>query len=148
MANTPIRYAFGDDGGASIDAILVVAATPASLGPERREYTGGALLAHVIDMLFSEWLFQDLRRSHRLNERLGALEALARRKGWSPEDLHEVRAALGWERRRAMSIVSIRPLLPLPGTLFSGFRDAGVRRAYVAAGEERARAVLDELGWR
>ena len=116
--------------------------------PFASQATPGARFAHVIDMVFSEWLFQDLRRSHGMNDRLRALEALARRKGWSPEETREVRAALGWERRRVMPIVSIRPVVPLPGTLLSGFRDAGVRRAYVATGVERARAVLDGLGWR
>ncbi len=144
VANTPIRYAFGDDAGASIDAIFVVAGTPAFLGKERRAYTGGALLAHVIDMLFSEWLFQDLRRAHAVNERLAALDVLQAREG---RPMEEVRAALGWARRRSMPIVSIRPLLPLPGTLLSGFFHAGVRRAYVAAGVERAEAVLEGLGW-
>jgi NTE family protein len=148
VANTPIRYAFGDDGGASIDAIFVVAATPAFLGADRRSYAGGDLAAHVIDMVFSEWLVQDLRRSHVVNRRLAGLAALAARKGWSAAELAEILAALGWERRRAMPIVSIRPPLPLPGTVLSGLTDASLRRAYVRAGVDRARAVLDALGWR
>ena len=147
VANTPIRYAFGDDGGASIDAILVVAATPVSAGPARRSYAGGELVAHVIDMLFSEWLVQDLRRSHAMNRRLEGLAALAARKGWSAEERGEILAALGWERRSAMPIVPVQPLLPLPGTLLSGLTGADLRRAYVAAGVERAGAVLDALGW-
>ena len=147
VANTPIRYAYGDDGGASIDAILVVAASPAALDVPPRPFTGIALMAHVVDMLFSEWLFQDLRESRVESTRIAALDALARQKGWSPAELREIREALGWGQRHVVPILSIRPITPLPGTLFSGFTDAEMRRTYVAAGVERARAVLDALGW-
>jgi predicted acylesterase/phospholipase RssA len=148
VANTPIRYAYGEDEGASIDAILVVAATPAFLGQPSRDYRGGDLVAHVVDMVFSEWLYQDLRRGRAVNGGLDALAALAEKKGWSPAEQEEIRAAFGWERRHVVPIVSIRPLTPLPGTLFSGFTDGAVRRRYVAVGRERARDVLDRLGWR
>lgn len=148
VANTPIRYAYGEDEGASIDAILVVAATPAFLGQTGRDYRGGALVAHVVDMLFSEWLYQDLRHSRAVNERLRAIAALARKKGWSLAEQEEISAALGWERRHVVPIISIRPTVPLPGTLLSGFTDRGLRRTYVTVGRERARDVLDRLGWR
>ena len=147
VANTPIRYAFGDDGGASIDAVLVVAATPASLDAPPQMFRGMQLFAHVVDMLFSEWLYQDLRRSRLESERLAALDAIARQKRWSDAEVMEIREALLWDRRHATPIVSIGPVRPLPGTLFSGFMDADIRRGYVAAGIERAREVLDGLGW-
>jgi predicted acylesterase/phospholipase RssA len=148
VANTPIRYAYGEDEGASIDAILVVAATPSFLGQSVRDYRGGNLVAHVVDMLFSEWVYQDLRASRAVNQRLRAVAALAEKKGWSLEEQEETRAALGWEKRHVVPILSIRPITSLPGTLFSGFTDAGIRRQYVASGRERARDVLDRLGWR
>jgi predicted acylesterase/phospholipase RssA len=148
VANTPIRYAYGEDEGASIDAILVVAATPAFLGQPGRDYRGGDLVAHVVDMLFSEWLYQDLRRSRAINEGLRAVAALAEKKGWSPAEQEEIGAALGWERRHVVPIISIRPTTPLPGTLFSGFTDRAVRRQWVAVGRQRAVDVLEGLGWR
>ncbi len=148
VANTAIRYAYGDDEGASIDAILVIAATPAFLGQPRREYRGCVLLAHVVDMLFSEWLYQDLRRSRLINARLDGIVELAKQKGWSAAQTEEIRAALGWERRKVVPVLSIRPVTPLPGTLLSGFVDGSVRRSYVAVGAARATDVLDRVGWR
>jgi NTE family protein len=148
VANTPIQYAYGDDGGATIDAILVVAATPALQGPPGQDYRGGELLAHVVDMLFSEWLHQDLRRSRIVAHGLSRVAALASERGWTAAEVEEIRAAFGWENRRSLPIVSIQPLDPLPGTLFSGFTDASIRRRYVAEGVTRATALLDDLGWR
>jgi NTE family protein len=145
VANTPIRFAYGDDDGASIDAILVIAATPAFLGRPLASYRGMDLVAHVIDMVFSEWLYQDLRESRARNEQHRAIDELFRKQGWS---LPEAHAALGWERRRVIPILSIRPVTSLPGTLFSGLTDASLRREYIAAGAQRARDVLDRLGWR
>jgi NTE family protein len=148
VANTPIRFAYGDDDGHSIDAILVVSPTPAFAGPPQRALRGARLVTHMLDMLFSEWLYQDLRESRASNNRLRGLEELARRQGWSEAHLDEVREALGWDRRHVLPIVPIRPSVPLPGTLFSGFRSRTFRREYIAVGKERAGHVLDGLSWR
>ncbi len=139
VANTPIRYAQGEDGEASIDAILVVAATPARRAPAGQDFRGWALLAHVVDMLFSEWLYQDLRRSRAVSRGLARVEELATQRGWSAAEVAEIRDSFGWHNRRPMPIVAIRPLDPLPGTLFSGFTDASMRRLYVAEGVAGAR---------
>ncbi len=148
VANTPLRYAYGDDDGASIDAIMVVAATPSFLGRKLPSYRGVGLLAHVVDMLFSEWLYQDLRRSRAVSGGLSRVAELATRWGWTAAEVEEIHAAFGWEKRRSLPILSIRPVEQLPGTLFSGFTDASMRRRYVAEGVARATNVLDRLGWR
>ena len=57
-------------------------------------------------------------------------------------------AALDLERAHRTPIVPIRPLETLPGTLFTGFVDAAVRRSYVQIGRDRAAQVLDGMGWR
>ncbi len=105
-------------------------------------------MAHVIDMLFSEWLYRDLRDSRLEGHRLRAAVDLLEKKGWSPTEVDEMRAALGWKRLEALPIFSIRPVTPLPGTIFSGLTDPSLRREFVAAGRERAQEVLDRLGWR
>jgi NTE family protein len=146
--NTPILAAFGPDADEELDAILVVTPTPTLLTAPPQRYRGVQLLAHQLDMVFAEWLYQDLRRATRLSEGLSRLDALAARRGWGPDQVGEIKAALDLDRARNVPIVSIRPLERLPGTLFSGFTDPAVRRSYVQIGRERAARVLDEIGWR
>jgi NTE family protein len=146
--HTPILAAFGSDADEQLDAILVVTPTPTLFKPPPERYRGLRLLAHQLDMVFAEWLYQDLRRAIRLNEGLARLDALAARRGWSPAHVAEIKAALDLDRDRAVPIVSIRPMEALPGTLFSGFTDPAVRRAYVQIGRARAAQALDALGWR
>jgi len=145
--NTPIGTAFGPDPSDPLGAILVVTPTPALLTTPSPDPRGLQLLAHQLDMVFAEWLFQDLRRATCLNEGLVRLDALAARRGWSEEDVEAIKVALDLGRVRPVPIVSIRPLEALPGTIFSGFTDRGVRRAYLQLGRERAAQVLDGLGW-
>jgi NTE family protein len=148
VANTPIGYAYGDDDGHTIDGILVVSPTPAFAEAPRGLLRGGRLVAHILDMVFSEWLYQDLRGSRIGNDRLRGLETLAKRKGWPEAELDEVREALGWDRRHVLPIVAIRPSMPLPGSLFGGFRSRAMREEYIAVGRARAAEVLDGLSWR
>jgi predicted acylesterase/phospholipase RssA len=144
---TPIVTAFGPDPAEQLGAILVVTPTPALLATPSPEIRGGRLLAYELDMIFAEWLYQDLRRATRLNEGLLRLDALAARRGWAAEEVAELKAALDLDRVRAVPIVSIRPREALPGTIFSGLTDPDVRRAYVQMGRERAAQVLDGMGW-
>ncbi len=59
--------------------------------------------------------------------------------------LEDALAALGWSGRRQLEIVEIRPELPLEGGAFDGFFDRELRRRYVGAGEDAARAALGAL---
>jgi NTE family protein len=145
--NTPIQAAIRDVAH-EIDAILVVTPTPALVEAPQRDYRGFELLAHELDMVFAEWLYQDLGRAVRLYEGLRRLDAVAARNGWNEAQVAEIRNALGYDDAHDVPIASIRPLSMLPGSIFSGFTDAAVRREYVAIGRERAARVLDELGWR
>jgi predicted acylesterase/phospholipase RssA len=146
--NTPLGAAFGDGDGDPLDAILVIAPTPAVRAPTPRQHRGLELLAHELDMVFAEWLYQDLRRANRINEGLQRLEALAKRERWGPDRVEEIKAAFGLARARVVPIVSIRPLTALPGTLLSGFTDREMRLTYLQLGRERAAEVLDGMGWR
>jgi NTE family protein len=145
--NTPIGSALHDSLGTSLDAVLVVTPTPALLTMKHEVFRGPALVAHVIDMIFGEWLYQDLRRSFWMHEALHRVDELGQRKGWGPERIEEVKSALGWEGVRPIPIVPIRPVSPLPGTLFSGFTSASIRRRWIEIGMQRAREVLDRRGW-
>lgn len=145
--NLPVSSAFGDDGAEGLDAVVVITATPAIFKPPEQSYRGLALLAHELDMVFAEWIFQDLRRTTRMHEGLLKLEALAAKRGWGPDAVAEIRSALDLDTERPVPIVSIRPKEMLPGTIFSGFTDPDVRREYVRIGRERAASVLDDLGW-
>lgn len=145
--NTPIFAALGPDTAEALDAILVVTPTPALLAAPSRKYRGFLLLAHAIDMVFAEWLYQDLRRATELNAALARLDSLAARRGWGRAEVDEIKAALNLGHARAVPIVSIRPSEALPGTLLSGFTDPGVRRAYIQIGRARAAQVLDAIGW-
>lgn len=148
VANTPIRWAFGDDAGASLDAIVVIAPTPSLLGPHPGPFRWLHLGGHIIDMLFSEWMFEDLRESRRHEESREGLAALAAREGWSPDELARVQEALDWVPRRPIPILSIRPVVPLRGSLLSGFKSRAIRREYIDAGIRRAEEILDAAGWR
>jgi hypothetical protein len=73
-----------------------------------------------------------------VNDALTKLDGL----GLPADTLARVKGALGWTERRAIPILRIRPLEPLPGNAFQGFVSTSLRERYVALGEERARAVL------
>jgi hypothetical protein len=147
LNNTPILAAFGPDPDEDLDAVLVVSPTPAHLAPPPQQHRGLRLLAHELDMVFAELIYQDLRRAHRVNEGLSRLDALAARKGWSPAEVEEIKGALGLEGARRVPVVSIRPVEGLPGTIFSGFVNRAERRALVRMGRERAAQALDAIGW-
>jgi predicted acylesterase/phospholipase RssA len=145
--SAPMRYACVDDGFGAGDAIVEIAPTPTYVERPRRSYRGRGLTAHVIDMLFTELIYNDLRAASSTNQSLLALEELAREKSWSPEELAEIKEAIGWQQRRVIPVIQIMPLAPLPGDVFTGFFSRSTRRRHVSAGIERANQVLDQLGW-
>jgi predicted acylesterase/phospholipase RssA len=147
LNNTPILAAIGLDPDDDLEAVLVVTPTPAHLAPPPEEHRGLRLLAHELDMVFAESIYQDLRRANRRAEGLLRLDALAARKGWSPAEVEEIKGALDLEGAHRVPIVSIRPMESLPGTLFSGFVDRAQRLATVQIGRERAAQALDAMGW-
>jgi hypothetical protein len=146
--NTPILNAVGVNADASLDAIVVATPAPAlAQVPEDDDPRGLGLVAHALDMVFGEWLYQDLRRAHRAHEALARLDVLARQNGWSREQLAAIKSAMEVEDMLPIPVISIRPVVPLPGTLFSGFVHGSLRRQYIETGVARARQVLDRLGW-
>ena len=73
--------------------------------------------------------------------------ALARLAKILPDPVHRtaVLDALGWEGRRPVQVVEIRPEKELPGDAFSGFVSKELRQTYVQSGADAARRVLAAL---
>jgi predicted acylesterase/phospholipase RssA len=147
LDGTPLREARSFALGAEVDTLLMVAPTPTHASRSRRAPTGMGLFGHVIDMLFTERAYQDIREVDWTNTALRGLAELGREKGWSAAEIEDVKAAMGLHDRRVLEFVTIRPLAPLPGGIFSGFLSRETRRHYIQIGRERATEVLDRLGW-
>jgi NTE family protein len=143
--NTPIKYALEDE--PDIEAIIVIAPTvellTAAPDPENRHGVG--LLGHVGEILINERLYRDLHDAETVNAQLRRLDALCPAQ-LTAAQLAEVKRALGWTQYRVVDVVRIRPLVPLPGSAFSGFRHAGERAEYLELGRQRALAVLHACG--
>jgi predicted acylesterase/phospholipase RssA len=137
--NAPIKQAIEDN---DVDRVFVVTPSPSLFQPEPADGHGVGLLAHLVEILVSERLYRDLREARSVNRALLALEA---RLGQGPA-LEDALAALGWSGRRQLELVEIRPEMPLEGGAFDGFFDGDLRRRYIKAGEDAARAALGTLG--
>jgi predicted acylesterase/phospholipase RssA len=136
--NAPIKHAIEDN---DVDRVFVVTPSPALFHPEPADGHGIGLLAHLVEILVSERLYRDVREARSVNRALLALEA----RFGEGAALEDALAALGWSGRRQLEIVEIRPELPLEGGAFDGFFNRELRRRYVAAGEDAARAALGAL---
>ena len=147
LNGTSLRQARSFALGLEVDTLVMVAPTPTHAGALRPAPTGPGLLGHIIDMRFTERAYQDIREVHWTNTALLAVAALAREKGWSAADVDDLKAAMGLHDRRVLELVTIRPLVPLPDGIFSGFMSREIRRRYIEIGMERATEVLDGLGW-
>ena len=145
--SAPLRYAYDDSEGAPIDAVVVIAPTPTHVARPARRYRGRDLIAHVIDILFNELIYNDMRAALSVNETLRAFERLVQEERLGPEVSERIKAAIGWQDRRVIPVIPIRPLDPLPGDVFSGFFSASTRQRYVDVGMERASQVLAQCGW-
>lgn len=148
--NTPMKWALDGALGAQIEAIVVIATSVEHrAGPI--DVTGfTSYVGHIVNMLIEERLYRDLRESEQINAGLAALDDMLRAGELSQGQLDRIKRALGLSGRRAVDILSIRPLAPLPGTAFSGFFDADLRAKYLEAGYLRGLEVLGpaERAWR
>ncbi len=145
--NNPIGYALDGAIGQQISAVIVVTPSLPRWDVSAQQLRGVELVGQLIEALINERLYRDLRRAAKRNAAMRRLDAL------SPDTLDSgqlaaVKRALSWERARFVEVITIRPVVPLPGTAFSGFIRPAEREADINIGMERAEAVLDELGWR
>ena len=142
--NTPVKWALDGTVRDRIDAIVVISTGPEQrVGPPPESLHGLELASHLANMLIGERLYRDLHEAEDVNERLAKLEALVTEGVLDRAQLERVLAAIVWDGWRRVRILQIRPLEELPGTAFSGFFDEALRERYIAAGFERANAVLD-----
>jgi NTE family protein len=141
--NTPIKWALEGSIGHSVDAIVVVTTTPETLPPvpESQPIAGAHLVSRVAELLINERVYRDLREATHVNEQLHALAALRGTHGDAAID--DVLAALAWQERREVEIVTIRPSESLSGTAFSGFFDRALRERYIALGQSDADQTLN-----
>ena len=141
--NTPIKWALEGQLGHAIDAVVVVTTTVEALRPMTTDIRGTRLVSRLTELLINERLYRDLRQAARVNDQLHALAALRGELGDAAID--KVIAALQWQARREVEIVTIRPSEELAGSAFSGFFDRALRERYIAAG--RAEAARALAGW-
>ncbi|HEY3802662.1 MAG TPA: patatin-like phospholipase family protein [Kofleriaceae bacterium] len=138
--NTPIKWALEGELGQSIDAVVVVTTSLQILPADPGELRGARLVGRFAELLIEERLYRDLRRTARSNDQLRALAALRAELGDAAID--KVVAALRWQARREIEIVTIRPDAQLAGSAFSGFFDRATREQYIAAGRAAAAQAL------
>jgi predicted acylesterase/phospholipase RssA len=136
--DAPIGYAL--DGDLGVDRVFIITPNP-RVERQPCALRGFAYAAQLADILLDERLVRDLAETERIN---GALVALDRAEP-DPARRAKVLAALGWEGRRVVRLVEIRPDAVLPGSSFSGWFSKSLRRDYVAAGREAAERVLSAL---
>jgi len=141
--NTPVKWALDGTVRDRIDAIVVIATSMEKRAGTPGELHGLSLASHLADMLIGERLYRDLHEAEDVNERLANLEALVTHDVLDRAQLARVLVAIGWDGFRPVRILQIRPSEDLPGSAFSGFFDEALREKYIAAGIDRANAVLD-----
>jgi NTE family protein len=151
--NTPVGEAIAAH--EEVGAVYVISADPAdaSIPPARAARLGGvALGVRLAEMVVNERLVRDLAEARAVNrwigvlDRLGSegrLDASARRR--IVEGLFPGRDAGSFRR---VDVVEIRPERALEGGAFGGFFRRGLRRAWLRAGWEAARAACDARGRR
>ncbi len=136
--DAPIGYAL--DGGLGVDRVFVITPNPRVERP-RGALRGLAYAGQLADILLDERLVRDLAEAEHINRALVALE----RAEPDPARRAKVLAALGWEGRRVVRLVEIRPEVVLPGSSFSGWFSRSLRQDYVAAGRSAAQRALATL---
>jgi predicted acylesterase/phospholipase RssA len=136
--DSPLGVALED--APDIDRVFVIAPFP-RVRLEPQPLHGLPLAGHVFDLLIQERLIGDLDRADQVNRFLERLPSIVER----PAERAAVLEALGWQGRRSVEIVEIRPDADLPGNSFSGLAFRSLRREYVEQGVAAARRVLGGL---
>jgi predicted acylesterase/phospholipase RssA len=127
-----------------IRRVIVVTHTPAV--NEASAGLGGAELAgHVGEILVTERLYRDLREARRVNERIAALDALVCDGTLTSASATAAQRAFGYEGKRPLEIIEIRPQAALRGGAFPGLSSRTIRDEYIEAGRLAALTALPHL---
>lgn len=145
--NTPMKWALDGALGAEIDAVVVISTSVEHRTAEPDLVGLAPLASHFASMLVEERLYRDLKEATETNAGLAALDQMVADGRLTPALLREIKQVLGLADRRAVDILCIRPTRELPGNVFAGFFDAGLRRDYLDIGYDRGLEVLGGLGW-
>lgn len=136
----PLRLALEDP---TVDRIFVVVPWPSET--DATDLHGARLAMHLVDILVGERLHRDLEAVDEVNRRLAALERLAAANEWSEFQFRQFKEAVGLHCARPISIVPMRPDVPLAGNPFTALRSKGLRRLYVRYGRTAAERALSNL---
>jgi predicted acylesterase/phospholipase RssA len=134
--NSPLTHALSAD----ITRVFVVVPFP-RVQTQAPDLRGLGLLSQVFDMLVQERLVRDLVELERMNRVLSELETRMPDAAQRDAVLH----TLGWQERRPVRVIEIRPTAPLEGNALSGFWSPELREEYVGAGARAARQVMTAL---
>jgi predicted acylesterase/phospholipase RssA len=135
--NAAIKHALDHS---NVGRVIVIANTPTLAQTPR--LSGVSLVEHVGATLVHERLYRDVREARRVNRQLDHLQNLVECRMLDAKQLAAVKLALGWERKRILDIIEIRPSDTLPGGAFTGLADRGLREEYIEAGRCAAQDVL------
>jgi NTE family protein len=126
--------------GSNVGRVIVIANTPklARTPP----LAGVKLAEHIVGTVLHERLYRDLREAVTVNNQLAALESLVPCGVVNAAQLEAVKDALGWEQRRILSLVEIRPPAPLRGGAFTALSDRSLREGYIEEGRRAAEEAL------
>ncbi len=144
--NTPVAHALDGPFGDQLDAVVVVS-TAVEQATRPAELHGVGLIGHLAEMLIDERLYRDLREAVDVNTGLAALDTLVTTGQLTAAQRDLVLAAIGWNGRRQIELIRIRPVTEIQGNAFSGFFDRQVRADLLDAGYQRGHDVLKALGW-
>ncbi|MEB3187674.1 MAG: patatin-like phospholipase family protein [bacterium] len=144
--NAPIGRAIRLD--PEVDTVIVVSGCTTVERPETEPDTLYSILGRVFTMLSGRFVVQNYRKVMQQNRKLGHLETLLKR-GKDGRVLanrfnQTLALAAGYKSledltsRRIVNLVPIFPKPSLPGDVFAGFFDAGLRDLYIRQGHEDA----------
>jgi predicted acylesterase/phospholipase RssA len=136
--NAAIKHALE---GSNVGRVIVIANTPRLTRTPR--LAGASLVEHVAGTLIHERLYRDLREAHHVNHQLDALDSLVTCRMLDGRQLAAVKLALGWQGKRRLQLVEIRPEAPLRGGAFTALSDRGLREEYIEEGRRAAEEALD-----
>ena len=138
--NAPMSYALGrgpDLASDDVTRVIVVSSSAGRPVPKRAASRGWGLATDVVDILINDRLSRDIEATETMNRRVSKVDdALF---ACLSEDRKVILEAFPY---RKVEITEIRPIVDLPGGVFSGLFSKRLREGYEDAGRVAAGAAL------